>query len=227
VRALPPGVRVVAIDIEPMDISVQKQDFFRYEPPCFERDILVVGNPPFGQRGALAIRFLNRAMEYASMVAFILPRSFRKHTFLNRVDQQFHLVDQFDCSDFVLPGGEAVEVKCVFQIWQRAAVSRPRIELPATHVDFEMKHFHLSRTTTEEREHAARNFDFAIAQVGSNFRPRCPADVDSGSYWFIKAKRPEVEAVFRRLDFSFLDGQNTAHKSLSKRDIIKAYCEAL
>lgn len=172
------------------------------------------------------MRFLNRSMEFASVVAFILPRSFRKHTFLNRIAPEFHLASQFDCADFIRPDGSRVEVKSVFQVWVRGSRLRPRIELPAHHEHFEMKHFHLSRTSTEKLRKAAEEFDFAIAQVGANFAPKKIPQLDSGSYWFIKARKPDVEEVFRRLDFEFLDGMNTAHKSLSKRDIIQAYINA-
>ena len=105
IRALPTG-RVKAIDVEPCGAGVERADFFRFEPPFFEPNILAIGNPPFGQRGALAMRFLERAMEFAAVVAFILPRSFKKHTFLNRVNPYFHLEGQFDCAEFELPDGQ-------------------------------------------------------------------------------------------------------------------------
>jgi hypothetical protein len=225
-RALP-GVRIHAIDIEPRGAGIERSDFFWFEPPLFKPNILVIGNPPFGQRGALVMRFMDRAMEFASTVAFILPRSFKKHTFLNRVDRAFHLAAQIDCSDFVTPEGTPIEVRCVFQVWQRRHDLRPLVELPTTHPHFEMRHFHLSRTSPKSFAEAALNYDFAIAQVGANFIPKDIRGLTEGSQWFIKALAPGVLDVFRRLDFSFLDGLNTAHKSLSKRDIISAYITAL
>lgn len=227
VRALPAGWRVVAIDLEPRAEGISREDFFRFEPPCFEPSVLVIGNPPFGQRGGLAMRFVDRAMEFASVVAFILPRSFKKHTFLNRINRHFHLLGSFDCEDFVLPDGEPVSVKCVFQVWQKQATLRALVELPTEHEHFEMKHFHLSRTSREAFERAVREYDFAIAQVGANFTPKKISELTAGSYWFIKAKAPSVPQVFERLDFDFLDGLNTAHKSLSKKDIIAAYLNAI
>lgn len=71
---------------------------------------------------------------------------------------------------------------------------------------------------------AKQYYDFAIAQVGSNFKPKMTKDIHSGSYWFIKsnANRDLIE-IFTTLDYSFLDGMNTVFKSLSKKDIILAY----
>ncbi len=226
VRALPPG-KVVALDIEPRAAGIRRGDFLRFESQQLEPNVLVIGNPPFGQRGAFAMRFLDRAMEFAAIVAFILPRSFRKHTFLNRIDRRFHLVGGFDCEEFVLPSGEPVSVNCVFQVWQKQDALRPLVELPAVHDHFAMKHFHLSRTSKEALERAEREYDFAIAQVGSNFAPKKIRELTAGSYWFIKAKEPAVARVFARLDFDFLDGLNTAHKSLSKKDIVAAYLTAI
>jgi len=62
--------------------------------------------------------------------------------------------------------------------------------------------------------------------VGANFAPKKIHGLTAGSYWFIKAKTQTVPQIFERLDFDFLDGLNTAHKSLSKKDIIAAYLTA-
>jgi hypothetical protein len=69
-------------------------------------------------------------------------------------------------------------------------------------------------------------YAFAIAQVGANFAPKIIRGLTAGSYWFVKAKAPTVPQVFERADFNFLDGLNTAHKSLSKKDLIAAYLNA-
>lgn len=39
---------------------------------------VVVGNPPFGKNSSLAIQFFNKAAEFARIIAFILPRTFKK-----------------------------------------------------------------------------------------------------------------------------------------------------
>lgn len=225
-RLLPEEKRI-CIDIHPRSEMVQKADFFEWHPPLLHGPILTIGNPPFGQRAALAVRFVEKACEFSDAVAFILPRSFRKHTFLNRIDPMFHLAGQFDCDSFRTPEGEPLSVKSVFQVWIRRSIARETIQMPTSHDHFALKHFHLSRTSPEDLQAARRDFDFAIAQVGANFQPKAPADVSAGSYWFVKAHRQGVREVFERLDFSFLEGLNTAFMSLSKKDIIRAYEDAL
>ena len=90
-----------------------------------------------------------------------------------------------------------------------------------------MKHFHLSRIRHEARARLHIDFDFAIAQVGSNFTPKRPSEINAGSYWFIKSRANHVEEVFRILNFEFIKNQNTTIMSLSKKDIIAAYTQAL
>lgn len=219
---LPPSTRV-GIDLEPMADGIVQADFFHWEPPLFEDNILTIGNPPFGQRGSLAVDFVNRACQFSRVVAFILPRTFRKDTFFNRVDPMFHLIEQFDCDDFRTPGGDKVTVKSVFQIWERRNRRREPISRKLSHEDFDLKHAHLSRISQEELLELRVDFDFAIAQVGSNFKPKDVHEVTKGSYWYVKELKPGVREIFEMLDFSFLDGLNLSFMSLSKKDIIQAY----
>ncbi|MCH7225067.1 hypothetical protein [Haloferula sp. A504] len=222
---LPPD-KTLAIDLDPKDPRIGRADFFDWNPPLLHGPILTVGNPPFGARAGLAVRFVERACSFSDCVAFILPRSFRKHTFLNRVPGHFHLQEQFDCDTFERDSGEQRTVKTVFQIWKREAHPRSKIVLATSHEDFEMKHFHLSRTSPEALARARAEYDFALPQVGAKFVPRDVGDINAGSYWFIKAKVSGVRERFEVLDFSFLDGLNTTFMSLSKKDIIAAYITA-
>jgi hypothetical protein len=223
------GVNHVALDIDPRHPSVQKTDFFSWTPPKFASSkpfILTLGNPPFGQRGCLAMRFVKHACEFSNVVAFILPRIFKKHTFQSRIPRQFHLVREFDCDEFRLPNGKMTKIKCVFQVWEKRDTMRDIPHLDSTHPDFDMKHYHMSRLPVPFAEIHDR-YDFSIAQVGSKFLPRDHRTLKAGSHWFIKAKQPYVKEVFMKLDFSFLKDMNTAFMSLSKKDIILAYKKAL
>lgn len=223
---LPADLRV-GVDVEPRHPELIRADYLTWRAPHGDRRILTIGNPPFGQRGALAISFLEKACTYSDVVAFILPRSFNKYTFQNRLPPAFHLVDSFDCAGFLAVDGTELDIKAVFQIWERRGEPRAQIELPATHEDFEMRHAHLSRTSTEDLVALRRAFHFTMPQVGVNFEPRDVETVTKGSHWFIKANVPGVRARFERLDFGFLENMNVAHTSLSKRDIVAAYVTAL
>ncbi len=218
-----PSDRRVGLDLDPRAPGVHRVDFLGWVPPILAESVLTIGNPPFGQRAALAVAFVKKACEFSDAVAFILPRSFNKYTFQNRVPVNFHLVDSFDCDDFLQPDGSRYPVQAVFQVWERRDAARSLVVLPDSHADFDMTHCHLSRTSDERLVRVRQEYQFAIAQVGSDFRPRDPETVSKGSYWFIRPHVPGVRERFAQLDFAYLDGMNTAHKSLSKRDIIAAY----
>lgn len=207
----------VGYDIEPKSDSIIKQDFLSLSLSEAGKTICI-GNPPFGARGGLALKFLNKCCEFSCVVAFILPRSFKKYTFKNSINLSFHLVEEFDCEDFITPDGQEVKIKCVFQIWEKRDYKREKEQTETTD-DFKMKHYHFSQCSKEDLDNM-KTYDFAIAQVGSNFSPKDISSINKGSYWFIKGGDRNI---FEKCDYSFLDGMNTAFKSLSKNDIIKAY----
>ena len=218
-----PADRRIGIDIDPQRSDLIAADFLGWRPEANAGRVLVIGNPPFGQRAALAVAFITHACTFADVVAFILPRSFRKYTFQNRVPRTFHLQASLDCDEFVTRDGTPVSVKTVFQVWRKQDALRDLVHPPDKHPHFDMKHAHLSRVSPEQRAALRRDYAFTIPQVGSDFRPRSVDDVTQGSHWFIRPLVDGVQERFTELDFSFLDDMNTAHKSLSKRDIIAAY----
>ncbi len=239
-RHLPPTT--IAVDIEPQSESMVRADFVTWAPPPLPRPdarTLVIGNPPFGQRAALAMAFILHAAEFADVVAFILPMSFNKYTFQDRVPRNFHLVEStnltvaYDVSaaDVAGPGTpdapRTITVNTVFQVWEKRPELRAVTPRVSVHPDFTMKHAHLAWTTEAQRQVLRDTHDFAIAQVGANFAPKDVDAVTKGSHWFVRGLVPGVREVFERLDFSHLAGMNTAHTSLSKRDIIEAYSRAL
>lgn len=221
-----PEERRVGIDIEPqpgMDELVES-DFILWSPANpGDKKILTIGNPPFGQRSALAFTFINHAATFSDAIAFILPRSFKKYTFQNHMPDYFHLVDSLDCDTFYTPDGKDVNVNTVFQVWEKRDEKRVKEVHATSHPDFQMKHAHLSRTSPEELERIKEEYPIAIPQVGANFAPRDSKSVTKGSQWFIKPLVEVVKERLERADYSFLDGMNLAHTSLGKSDIIRAY----
>ena len=69
-----------AFDIEPRNSKVQLGNYLKLNPnEVFNTNnkYLVLGNPPFGLRGNLALKFINKSYEYgADYVCFILPQLF-------------------------------------------------------------------------------------------------------------------------------------------------------
>ena len=102
-------------------------------PPAASRYI-VIGNPPFGLRGHLALQFINHSAEFADMVAFILPQLFEsdgKGVPSKRVDKRLRLAhsEKLPAASFEKPDGSPVNISTVFQVW--TAVNHQHIRMPA------------------------------------------------------------------------------------------------
>jgi hypothetical protein len=121
----------IALDLDPDNPSVTKQDWFTFERERHnDEKVLVIGNPPFGQQNSLAVDFINHAAKFADRVAFIVPISFKKASVQNRLDKNLHLTyeEMLPENSFTLDGRD-YDVKCLFQIWdykdtKRAVVPR-------------------------------------------------------------------------------------------------------
>lgn len=117
----------IGIDIDPRAANILKQDFLTWMPPSGTKPIIVFGNPPFGSQSTLAKAFISHSCKFASIIAFILPKSFVKPSMSRAFDTMFHCMHSSDVAQnaFVINGGATYDVPCVFQIWQK--MSTPRV----------------------------------------------------------------------------------------------------
>lgn len=128
-KALPPTIQSMGIDLDPKIDSIIRQDFLDWIPTS-ENKRVFFGNPPFGKQGSLAKSFIQRASQYATIIAFILPKSFVKPSMSRAFPSKFHCVlekelpkDSFEVN--TIP----YDVPCVFQIWQKKDLDRPKATL--------------------------------------------------------------------------------------------------
>ena len=136
-----PSDNKIGIDISPEDPIIIKQDFFDYSPPSTKTNILIIGNPPFGRVSSLAIKFFNHSAKWANVIAFIIPRTFRKISVQNKLDEMFHLVYDEEIPNKPCCFSPPMMVKCCFQIWEKKEVKRQIINMPTTHADWEFLGF--------------------------------------------------------------------------------------
>jgi hypothetical protein len=117
---LPPD-RKIGIDIEPRCQGVIKNNFLNWYPDE-NNSYITVGNPPFGLRGNLALRFINHASNFSDFVAFILPPLFDsdgKGTCKSRVKNMNLIHTEKINTDFYYPDGKSISINVVFQIWSK------------------------------------------------------------------------------------------------------------
>ena len=118
---------------EPCRIGIELHDRKRSEflqsdylswYPNDESPYVVIGNPPFGIRGAIALAFINRSLLFAEYVAFILPMSFHsngKGSNMKRV-QNGHLIHSevlYGESFFSPDNNKENKVNTLFQVWKK------------------------------------------------------------------------------------------------------------
>lgn len=116
-----PSDRKIGVDIEPRKEGIIKADYLNWKPKE-KGPYVVIGNPPFGLRGQLALKFINHSYQFADYVCFILPQLFEsdgKGVPRKRV-QGFQLIHSEKLNtDFEDPMGKQIKVECIFQVWSK------------------------------------------------------------------------------------------------------------
>lgn len=138
---------VYGFDLEPKTVGVVKANFLTIGDIA-GGDKFYIGNPPFGKNSSLALKFLNKCSEDCSYIAMILPRTFSKKMFQNKVNLYLHLVYESDTpsKSFVLDG-QPYDVPCVFQVWEKRDYKREKVV-----VDNKL----FERVTKEDAEYSIR-----------------------------------------------------------------------
>jgi len=121
-----PSSRTISMDVEPKHPSIIMQDYLDWSPPSTaqtSKRYVVFGNPPFGLRGHLALKFINHSYDIgAEYVCFILPQLFEsdgKGVPRKRV-KGYHLIysNKLDTS-FYEPNKNEIKINTIFQIWSK------------------------------------------------------------------------------------------------------------
>jgi hypothetical protein len=222
-----PTERKIGIDISPEHEDIVSQDFLTYTPPNNVGRILVVGNPPFGRVSSLAIKFFKHASQWATVIAFIVPRTFRRISVQNKLTPSFHLVFDEEIPTEPCSFTPPMMAKCCFQIWERRDIQRPIVELPTTHGDWSFLGF--GPKDDRGQPTPPEGADFAIRAYGG----KCGEIVDTGleslrpkSWHWIQSKL-DKETLTRRfgsLDYS-ISLDTARQNSIGRGDLVRLYSE--
>lgn len=154
-----PKERTIALDIEPNNDNIIEADYLNWTPSD-NKKYYVLGNPPFGLRGQLALKFINHSYKFADYVAFILPQLFEsdgKGAPRKRV-QGFNLIHSEKLnSDFLNPDNKKIKVNCIFQIWSKYHINE-KYKLKEMNTDI-MKIYSLSDGDTSSSIRNKKMFD--------------------------------------------------------------------
>ncbi len=220
---------ILAYDIDPKHPSIVKQDFLSTDLNGL-KDIITIGNPPFGNRSSLAIDFFNKSAECSSIIAFIVPVQFRKWSVQSKLNKDFMLLyDELLPSNSFTFNGNDFEARCCFQVWSKKPIigySDKRIkEKPRTsHPDFELYQYN---NTIEARKYFDYPWDFCVPRQGYydySKRIRSKADCRFNvQYIFFKINNPTANTIFDLFDFEKLALKNTTIPGFGKADVVQEY----
>lgn len=218
----------IGVDLDPKRSDIIKTDFFDFEFPD-ERNA-VVGNPPFGRRSSLAIKFFNKCSEHSDLIAFIVPVSWEKYEVQSKLNPEFKLThsERLPRNSFLLEG-KPYNVNCVWQVWSKNSCIDLRIkEVPAkSHPDFSM---YLYNNTESAKKFFDYDWDFAVYRQGYkdySHRIYKKDDIEENQHWmFFKASNKKVLKVLEKIDYSELVKQTTT-PGFGKSDFIKYYEEKI
>jgi|TARA_R110002051_G_scaffold152372_3_gene224996 hypothetical protein len=116
-----PENRRIGLDIESKNEEIIETDYLKWKPNI-DNKYIVIGNPPFGLRGHLALKFINHSYKFADYVCFILPQLFEsdgKGVPRKRVKGYNLIYSEKLKSHFEYPNGTNVKIECIFQIWSK------------------------------------------------------------------------------------------------------------
>ena len=113
----------IAMDIEPRHPSILNYDYLNWKPTENEnKKYIVIGNPPFGLRGHLALKFINHSYLFGDYICFILPQLFEsdgKGVPRKRVIGYNLIYSEKLQNNFYEPNGNIIKINTIFQIWSK------------------------------------------------------------------------------------------------------------
>lgn len=222
-----PGDKKIGIDIEPEHKDIIKQDFLTYVLPTtyLDKNILIIGNPPFGRVSSLAVKFFNHAANFANVIAFIVPRTFRRISVQNKLNLYFHLINDEDVPLSPCAFNPPMNAKCCFQIWERKDTERNIEILINSHDDWDF--IDLGPKDENGQPTPPNNADFVIRAYGSNCGEIITTNLNTlrpKSYHWIKSNIDKQILIerFQSLDYSI--STNTARQnSIGRGELVKLY----
>lgn len=175
----------------------------------------VIGNPPYGKNANLAVDFLNKALTLSDNIMFVLPRTFRKDSVLNRIDPNLHLLSDTTVPEENFPGS----IITCYQHWQYKPDVRPK-------------------STPRRLAEVAQWFtlvpkdqsDFAIQRVGGRAGLiRTGSDrvnYSDQSHYFIKQHDPRVLTVFQTINFDTVKFNTVGNPSIAPGELVELFITA-
>lgn len=108
------NLKVKAYDIAPEHVDIVEQDYLELDTDKFnELNVAVIGNPPFGSRNSMSVKFFKKSIKFANVIGFVLPISQ-----LNNTSQMYEF-DLVESVDLGLQNYSGRLLHCCFNVYKR------------------------------------------------------------------------------------------------------------
>ena len=203
----------LGMDLDPVFIgeghNPEPVDFLKYSTPF--TGATVISNPPFGQNASLAVSFFNKcAILGADTIAFVIPRTFRKASIINKLDPSFIKVfDELSPPLSFILDGKPYNVPCCFQVWVRSSELRTPIN-----TEYENDLFSFCNKEVA---------DFAVRRVGGRAGKLLEnTDQSKESTYFLKSKinPDELRVIHESVDLSEERDNTAGVRSIAKYELV-------
>lgn len=217
----------IGLDLDPKFPGVVEKDFFTFTyTKQDDETIVVIGNPPFGRVSSLAISFFNHSAKFTDYICFIVPRTFKRTSVINRLDSQFHLVSTTNLPEKGCFTPD-ISAKCCFQIWKKLDTHRIKSVFPTSCEDFSFVKYGEKDSLGQPTVPIAESFDFAVKAFGSNCGEIFTENLGSlrpKSYYFIKSNIDTrvLINILKSLNYS-ISKDTVRQDSLGKADLVELY----
>lgn len=207
----------IGLDLDPKNKDIIKQDFFNWYPDLGVK-VITIGNPPFGKNSSLAVKFFNYAANFSDAIAFVLPKTFKKASIINRLHKKFHLVYNEDVpkNSFTF-NNKPYDVWCCAQIWVKKTIDRPRINI--LKLDSVKSWFEIVDPLQA---------DFSIQRVGGRagtIRTENFKNYSNQSHYFIKQHDLRTLEIFQSVDFEKIKNNTAGNPSISPSELVELWLE--
>ena len=205
------GRSVVSYDIEPKHDGIIQTPDFLLESIDHLDGCVTITNPPFGRANALAIPFFNKCAEVSTHIGFLIPKSWRKWSVINRLNPYFHLVDDVELDvDFIYdddtPKKSKGKLNTIFQVWEKRDTRREKLGA--------VDRGYITKTTPDVADVSLTAFGRGCGTVKRDF-PR----KKNTTQMFLRVNEPWVYQALEEIDYNRFY-QNTAFiEALSIQEI--------
>ena len=170
----------ISYDIEPEHNNIIKQDFLKLNLG-YKKGRLFIGNPPFGEKNLLSMKFFKHCIKMGDYISFILPISQYKN------NQQMFEFDLIHSEDLGIEAYSDVKVHCCFNIYKRPDnglnKKAPKYKLK----DIEIKEVRKARKQFLPKDYS---YDYSLCTWGDLGKiPKQQGEYNQEAYIKIKNKK--------------------------------------